>query len=872
MMLRWVPVRVRTVVVQCLVLVVSAAIASGAVTNTYQPDIETQVEDLGEFVVVDQSGASHTVHRQAVTSVMCGGVVADANGVQRIVGHPETPLPSDFFSEEPDDPNAVVLTFSDTGGGNAKSAAANLAFVVSVSGTLPTGAEAAMSRVFHRYIALLDDDVTVRLKLFFKALGDTSVIGSTRSYVDKYSYSTARASLIIDADPDDTLQAALPASPISVNYGGSSPSSETKIKFRHAAAKAAGLRSAHHSSSDGRLKFNTLFPFDFDSSDGIDAGTMDFEFVLQHEVGHLLGFVSGVDDDKNDIEALDAARFTTGQCATSAANFGTRIRIAGKKTQGTTALTCLPGFMTSSRMSTGRNGDGEQASHWRDSPPAPTWIGMMDPTLQFRENKSGSGLAFAQYMTNADLQSLDFIGWDYQPINTNLGSVSLVAPPADYATFVSLTPTLSWTAATNAFDYQLVVIKRVTAGGTPTNETVIDASVAGLSYSVPSGILAPNTTYSWSVTARNPYNSQQSQVWEFTTSYQGLLGPALPFGLLYPASGAVGQSRTLGLGWADVVAPDSEIVSYTLLIDDEIHYEPPHTLRVIGLPPNPGPNYPVPPRILRNNQTYHWRVIAMNGAGSVISDPVSGGTFTTGVWPPEEFGLLTPFILNPEASPTPVFSWQPAWEADAYTLEVDDDQDFSSPVISQQTQATSYETPAGLLQSSTNYWWRVLASNSSGTTPWAPAWSCFTTLPPQPGAFGVTSPANGTAQINNTPTLEWTSSADATAYLVEISTDPLLEDGVVTLTSSSESLSVPSGLLDPGVVYYWRVTSLNSSGFQRSSTDDFTFLAGDAPVAVPGLAVGSLPSFLLGAGIVIGALRRIRQQSRARCHNGASGG
>lgn len=46
---------------------------------------------------------------------------------------------------------------------------------------------------------------------------------------------------------------------------------------------------------DGSVTFNSDFTFDFDRSDGIDADAFDFVGVAAHEIGHALGFVSGVD-------------------------------------------------------------------------------------------------------------------------------------------------------------------------------------------------------------------------------------------------------------------------------------------------------------------------------------------------------------------------------------------------------------------------------------------------------------------------------------------------------------------------------------------------------------------------------------------------
>ena len=55
-------------------------------------------------------------------------------------------------------------------------------------------------------------------------------------------------------------------------------------------------------------------------------------------------------------------------------------------------------------MSTGLSqGDGRQASHWKDDSLTGTHIGIMDPTLSF-------GSVFG--LTDADIRALDLIGWD----------------------------------------------------------------------------------------------------------------------------------------------------------------------------------------------------------------------------------------------------------------------------------------------------------------------------------------------------------------------------------------------------------------------------------------------------------------------------
>lgn len=46
---------------------------------------------------------------------------------------------------------------------------------------------------------------------------------------------------------------------------------------------------------DGSITFNSKRTFDFDPSNGITAGQFDFVGTATHEIGHVLGFISGVD-------------------------------------------------------------------------------------------------------------------------------------------------------------------------------------------------------------------------------------------------------------------------------------------------------------------------------------------------------------------------------------------------------------------------------------------------------------------------------------------------------------------------------------------------------------------------------------------------
>jgi YVTN family beta-propeller protein len=84
-----------------------------------------------------------------------------------------------------------------------------------------------------------------------------------------------------------------------------------------------------------------------------------------------------------------------------------------------------------------------------------------------------------------------------------------------------------------------------------------------------------------------------------------------------------------------------------------------------------------------------------------------------------------------------------------------------------------------------------------------------------PGAFNLTLPEDGTASATITPSLWWNESSGATSYTVEIATSEsfgatdFVNQGGLTETY----FAVPgSAGLSVGVIYYWRVTAVNSGG------------------------------------------------------------
>lgn len=226
--------------------------------------------------------------------------------------------------------------------------------------------------------------------------------------------------------------------------------------------------------------------------------------------------------------------------------------------------------------------------------------------------------------------------------------------------------------------------------------------------------------------------------------------------------------------------------------------------------------------------TYHWRVSARNpGGASNWSDVRS---FTTVPPRPNAPALTTPLAGAVHTVASPTMAWNAAPDAVTYRLQVSADYGFTAIVMD--TTQTTTSNIAGPLTNNTAYYWRVNAANPQGTSDWSEVRIFITApVPEPPVAF---SPAPG-ALIENVPstTLEWTASAHALTYRVQLSTDAtfattVVNDSMVTGTTRAV------GPLAYSTTYYWRVNAKNGGTSAYSAAANFTTLR--APPATPVLS------------------------------------
>ncbi|RYD21580.1 MAG: hypothetical protein EOP88_10770 [Verrucomicrobiaceae bacterium] len=267
---------------------------------------------------------------------------------------------------------------------------------------------AAFNRAAQQWEAFFSDPITITIDADMAVLG-SGIIGSAGSVTLAGSYNTIRNQMVADSldEADDSIVSLLPTAAQFTATLAPGSSLDGNVQGNKAALKAAGFTGldAMFGVSDANITFSTAFSFDFDNSDGVSPGMVDFETVAAHEIGHALGFVSAVDDADGGLTSLspsmlDLFRFTTAPTSNSQFTMNPRDLTAGG-----------PGIyndMSSQWLfSTGlTSGDGRQASHWKADELTGNYIGIMDPTL-------ASGVFFV--VGYADARALDLIGYDLVP-------------------------------------------------------------------------------------------------------------------------------------------------------------------------------------------------------------------------------------------------------------------------------------------------------------------------------------------------------------------------------------------------------------------------------------------------------------------------
>jgi subtilisin family serine protease len=156
-------------------------------------------------------------------------------------------------------------------------------------------------------------------------------------------------------------------------------------------------------------------------------------------------------------------------------------------------------------------------------------------------------------------------------------------------------------------------------------------------------------------------------------------------------------------------------------------------------------------------------------------------------------------------------SWIASTGAASYTLQVSASSTFGTFVYNTSGLTGTSANISGLANG-TQYYWRVNATNTAGTSAWSTVRS-FTTVAASsvPAAPVLSSPANGATRVTIPAALSWIASTGATSYTLQVSTSSSFSSfayNVSGITTTSKSVST----LSKSRKYYWRVSATNGSG------------------------------------------------------------
>jgi hypothetical protein len=90
------------------------------------------------------------------------------------------------------------------------------------------------------------------------------------------------------------------------------------------------------------------------------------------------------------------------------------------------------------------------------------------------------------------------------------------------------------------------------------------------------------------------------------------------------------------------------------------------------------------------------------------------------------------------------------------------------------------------------------------------------------------SPGDGNFIVTKTPTLEWEEATepdplDSAAYTIFISPDSTFDSGFTTGPVFASTYTVATGVLNRGIVYFWKVRADDEDGFSIFSNEVFRF-------------------------------------------------
>jgi len=254
----------------------------------------------------------------------------------------------------------------------------------------------------------LTDEVSLSIHVEMLDLPDYALGGATPAFVANQNYDEFLGKVEDDIlSGEDAISFANLQPGISYDrmLDSSIDQGNEHIMLTNANAKALGIEASQdYGSLDVAIQIDSNAPwsYDFLRNNSPDPNQYDFLSVAMHEIGHGLGFISGVDTNSYiaNSTSLDMFRYSQPSFNQGISDFSF----------GTEAYFSIDGGQTSiAEFSRGQSspdnveaGYNYQASHWADNQD----VGILNPTISQGEFVT---------ISTTDLLAMDVIGWDINP-------------------------------------------------------------------------------------------------------------------------------------------------------------------------------------------------------------------------------------------------------------------------------------------------------------------------------------------------------------------------------------------------------------------------------------------------------------------------
>jgi hypothetical protein len=374
--------------------------------------------------------------------------------------------------------------------------------------------------------------------------------------------------------------------------------------------------------------------------------------------------------------------------------------------------------------------------------------------------------------------------------------------PADTATITGTQISFQWNAVAGANKYELEIVDE------RNGSFFTKAILADVTSSVQKGFPNDSSNYKWRVRAGSTEGWGDWSAYRYFTNGNPPAGPVL----IRPANNETINGERVTFEWNPVPGADR----YELLVEYDIPGGTEFRRVNLGLVhatrqtdfPNDG-------------SQFSWSIRSGNANGWGTWSQTR--TFTNGS-PFSYVVLQTPAAYSTQSGTSIPFSWDSVNGATSYNLVIVDVR--TGVTKTNQNLTGTSTTQTDFTDDGSEYKWRVRAGDDSR---WG-AWSAYryfinqTVTAGTPSAPSLLSPAVNATAATETIEFEWSPSAGATNYELQV---VRVEGGAVVVggaLGSTDTTSSQSGFPNDGSEYMWRVKAKNATGwgpwsFYRSFTN-----------------------------------------------------